>query len=58
MIKTCGNCDNCIIPTAKEMKKAGITELKMGFCAEAMEYVFLDDKAEDYGCEDTSWFQR
>lgn len=52
MTKTCGNCGNCSIPGAKELEKAGLTVAKMGFCTEAMEYVFIDDKAEDWGCED------
>lgn len=53
MKKTCGNCHHCSLPSKKDLKRAGIPEAKMGFCTDAQEYVFLDDLAEDWGCEDT-----
>lgn len=58
MTKTCGNCGKCTIPGPRELEKAGITTPKLGFCIYAGEFVLLDDKAEDFGCEEESWEPR
>lgn len=56
MKRTCGHCIMCELPHRSVLKRAQISDNRIGFCTDLEKFVCLDDTPVETKCEEVqSW---